>query len=82
VAPHNRDGPQNLVSRETPNRSSLTTFILKKQKIHRTLNFLAVLIIVAAVVSAVLNKQRWTGPWFGRPQIGLGGWHSLVSLDN
>lgn len=46
--------------------------------IHRTLNFLAVLIIVAAVVSAVLNKQRWTGPWFGRPQIGLGGWHSLA----
>lgn len=46
--------------------------------IHRTLNFLSVLLMVASIVFILVNKQRWTGPWFGRDQIGLGGWHSLA----
>lgn len=46
--------------------------------IHRTLNFLAVLLMLVSIVCIVWNKQRWTGPWFGKDKIGLGGWHSLA----
>jgi uncharacterized membrane protein len=45
--------------------------------IHRTLNFLAVILMVASVIFIVWNKGRWTGPWFGMSSIRAGEWHSL-----
>ncbi|KAL3125125.1 hypothetical protein niasHT_001202 [Heterodera trifolii] len=46
--------------------------------IHRTLNFLSVIVMVVSVLLVVLFKGRWTGPWFGDIQIGWGAWHSLA----
>uniref|UniRef100_A0A914LPH1 ascorbate ferrireductase (transmembrane) n=1 Tax=Meloidogyne incognita TaxID=6306 RepID=A0A914LPH1_MELIC len=46
--------------------------------IHRTLNFLAVILMVASIVFIVWNKGTWTGPWFGMAKIGAPEWHSLA----
>ena len=48
-------------------------------QIHRTLNFLAVILMVASIVFIVWNKGTWTGPWFGMAKIGAPEWHSLVN---
>lgn len=46
--------------------------------IHRTLNFFAVILMVASIVFIVWNKGTWTGPWFGMSKIGAPEWHSLA----
>ena len=47
-------------------------------QIHRTLNFLAVILMIASIIFIVWNKGSWTGPWFGMSSIGAKEWHSLV----
>uniref|UniRef100_A0A914HTM1 ascorbate ferrireductase (transmembrane) n=1 Tax=Globodera rostochiensis TaxID=31243 RepID=A0A914HTM1_GLORO len=46
--------------------------------IHRTLNFLSVIIMVVSFLLVLFSKGRWTGPWFGDAQLSWGAWHSLA----
>lgn len=52
-------------------------------KIHRTLNIIALLLIITALIFILIGKDlRWTGPWFtySKPFDNPGSLHSLVIL--
>ncbi|KAL3125113.1 hypothetical protein niasHT_001190 [Heterodera trifolii] len=46
--------------------------------VHRTLNFLSVIVMLVPAGFVVLFAGRWSCPWFGDIRIGWAVWHSLT----